>query len=102
VTAYLVVPAATGRVPSASPMSARLRRPVAPLLFLFANHEQLFHRKAMERYAAAATGAKTVKWYDAGHDLNDPQALIDRAAWLKERFGLRSVNEILRKKLGQD
>ena len=56
----------------------------------------------MERYAAAATGAKTVKWYDAGHDLNDPQALIDRAAWLKKRVGLRSVNEILRKKLGQD
>ena len=74
----------------------------APLLFQFANHEQLFDRKAMERYAAAATGAKTVKWYDAGHDLNDPQALIDRAAWLKERVGLRSVNEILRKKLGQD
>ena len=74
----------------------------APLLFQFANHEQLFDRKAMERYAAAATGAKTVKWYDAGHDLNDPQALIDRAAWLKERVGLRSVNEILRKKRGQD
>ena len=87
---------------SASPMSARLRRPVAPPLFHFANHEQMFDRKAMERYAAAATGAKTVKWYDAGHDLNEPEALIDRAAWLKERVGLRSVNEILRKKLGQD
>jgi dienelactone hydrolase len=71
----------------------------APLLFQFARHERLFDRAAMERYAAAATGTKTVKWYDAGHDLNDPQALIDRAAWLKDRVALRPVAEILGKRL---
>src|SRR5262249_1701798 len=54
-----------------------------PLLFQFATHERLFDRKAMERYAQAVTGVKVVKWYDAGHDLNDLQALLDRAEWLR-------------------
>ncbi len=74
----------------------------APLLFQFANHERLFDRPAMERYAAAATGAKSVKWYDTGHDVNDPQALLDRAAWLKERVGLGSVSDILRRMLEKE
>jgi APA family basic amino acid/polyamine antiporter len=74
----------------------------APLLFQFATHERLFDRAAMERYQAAATGPKTVKWYDAGHDLNDPQALIDRAEWLRERIGLRSVAELLAKRFRKE
>jgi dienelactone hydrolase len=73
-----------------------------PLLFQFANHERLFDRAAMERYAAAATGAKSVKWYDTGHDLNDPQALLDRAAWLRDKAGLGSVGPILRKRLEKE
>jgi hypothetical protein len=48
-------------------------------------------RPAMDRYAAAAPAAKTVKWYDTGHELNDPQALRDRAEWLRERVGLSPV-----------
>src|SRR5262249_55639950 len=71
----------------------------APLLFQFATHERLFNRAAMERYAAAATGPQTVKWYDAGHDLNDPQALFDRANWLTDRVGVGSLAEILGKRL---
>lgn len=71
----------------------------APLLFQFATHERLFNRSAMERYAAAATGPKTVKWYDAGHDLNDPQALFDRADWLTDQVGVRSLAEVLGKRL---
>ena len=29
-----------------------------------------------------------VKWYDTGHELNDPQALTDRATWLREKLGV--------------
>jgi hypothetical protein len=74
----------------------------APLLFQFARHERLFDEKAMERYAAAATGSKEVKWYDTGHDLNDVQALLDRAAWLRMRVGLRPIAPILREKMGDE
>ena len=73
-----------------------------PLLFQFARHERLFDRAAMERYAEAATGPKAVKWYDTGHDLNDVQALLDRASWLRKRVGLRPIAPILREKMGDE
>jgi dienelactone hydrolase len=60
----------------------------APLLFQFARYERYFDKAAMERYAKAAREPKVVKWYDTGHELNDIQALADRAAWLRERIGL--------------
>ena len=56
----------------------------------------------MERYAAAASGPKEVKWYDTGHDLNDVQALLDRASWLRKRVGLRPIGPILREKMGDE
>jgi dienelactone hydrolase len=59
-----------------------------PLLLQFANFERYFDKPAMDRYAATAPAGKTVKWYDTGHELNDPQALHDRAEWLSERVGL--------------
>ena len=73
-----------------------------PLLFQFARFERYFNESAMKRYAKAATGPKEVKWYDTGHDLNDPQALLDRAAWLREKAGLASAGPILRKRLDKD
>jgi len=59
-----------------------------PLLFQFARHERYFDKAAMERYCAAAPKGTPVKWYDTGHELNDPDALTDRAAWLREQIGL--------------
>jgi formylglycine-generating enzyme required for sulfatase activity len=59
-----------------------------PLFFQFARYERYFNKAAMDRYANAATCPKEVRWYDTGHDLNDPQALADRAAWLKRIVGL--------------
>jgi dienelactone hydrolase len=70
-----------------------------PLLFQFARFEQYFNEAAMQRYAKAATDPKTVKWYDTGHDLNDIQALIDRADWLKEKIGFKSITPIIEKML---
>ena len=62
-----------------------------PLLFQFARYERILNRAAMDRYAQAARGPKEVRWYDTGHDLNDPQALADRAAWLKPIVGLAPI-----------
>jgi len=62
----------------------------APLFFQFAKHEQYFDKAAMNRYYAAAKEPKSVKWYDTGHELNDPQALADRAAWLGKRLGFKA------------
>jgi dienelactone hydrolase len=62
-----------------------------PLLFQFANFEQNFSNEAMQRYYQAGSQPKEVKWYDTGHDLNDPQALFDRAAWLTKQIGIAPV-----------
>jgi hypothetical protein len=69
----------------------------APLLFQFARYERYFDKAAMDRYAKAAREPKEVKWYDTGHELNDPQALLDRAAWLREKVGLGSIESHLKK-----
>ncbi len=65
-----------------------------PLLFQFARHERYFDKAAMDRYEKAARGPKEVLWYDTGHELNDPQALLDRAAWLRKRVGLGPVKAV--------
>jgi pimeloyl-ACP methyl ester carboxylesterase len=62
-----------------------------PLFFQFARHERYFGLAAMERYAKAAPKGTPVKWYDTGHELNDPQALIDRATWLREKLGMEPL-----------
>ncbi len=70
-----------------------------PLLFQFARYERYFNEAAMLKYARAASEPKIIEWYDTGHDLNDLQALIDRANWLQRQIGIKSVLPILQKKL---
>jgi hypothetical protein len=70
-----------------------------PLLFQFATHERYFNEAAMKRYAQAASEPKVVKWYDTGHELNDFQALIDRAEWLQKQIGIKPLGPILQKRL---
>jgi hypothetical protein len=69
----------------------RFVRKAAPvsLLMQFGKFEQYFDRDSANRYAGAATEPKKVLWYDAAHDLNDPQALRDRYGWLVEHVGLK-------------
>jgi predicted esterase len=40
-----------------------------------------------EALHAAAPASRTIRWYDAGHGL-DQQAQLDRLDWLHERIGL--------------
>jgi dienelactone hydrolase len=60
-----------------------------PLLMQFGRFEEHFDRDSANRYIAAAREPKKVLWYDSAHDMNDPQALRDRYAWLVERIGLK-------------
>ncbi|MBD0372385.1 MAG: acetylxylan esterase [Pyrinomonadaceae bacterium] len=60
-----------------------------PLLFQFARFERYFNEAAMLRYAQAASHPKLIKWYDTGHELNDPQALRDRSDWLQKQVGIK-------------
>ena len=69
-----------------------------PLFFQFARYERYFNMAAMNRYADAARCPKEVRWYDTGHDLNDPQALADRAAWLKRVVGLAPIGAFTAKR----
>ena len=69
-----------------------------PVFFQFANYERYFDEKAMNRYADAAKDPKLVKWYPTGHELNDIQALIDRANWLKDKIGLGPIDLTVGKK----
>ncbi|MFN0179251.1 MAG: alpha/beta hydrolase family protein [Gemmatimonadales bacterium] len=56
-----------------------------------ARYEPLISLAASRRYADAGSEPKTVVWYDTGHELNDPQALFDRIAWLDRRLGLKPL-----------
>jgi dienelactone hydrolase len=60
-----------------------------PLLLQFANYEQYFDKASMQHAVAAASEPKKVLYYDTAHDLNDPQALEDRYAWLVKYINLR-------------
>lgn len=64
------------------------RVPPVPVFLQFARYEQYFGQEAANRYIAAAREPKKVSWYDTDHELNDPQCLRDRVAWLTEHVGL--------------
>jgi len=72
-----------------------------PLLFQFAQFERYFNEAAMKRYAQAASEPKLVLWYDTGHELNEIQALMDRANWLRRYIGMEPIAPILRKSLSR-
>lgn len=60
----------------------------APLLFQFANEDEHVPKERAEEFYAAAADPKEIRWYEAGHGLND-EARQDRVAWLSEQLGLR-------------
>jgi dienelactone hydrolase len=69
-------------VPFASPI---------PLLFQFARYESYFGEESMTRYFQAASEPKLIKWYNTGHELNDFQALLDRADFLERKIGIKPI-----------
>jgi cephalosporin-C deacetylase-like acetyl esterase len=55
-----------------------------PLLFQAARFDPGVSESDTRDYFALAGKPKELKWYDSGHDLNDPQAFADRQAWLRK------------------
>jgi len=60
----------------------------APVLFQFGTDDPHVPRQRAEEFFNAAKPPKEMKWYEAGHGLNE-DATLDRKNWLKEKLGLR-------------
>jgi dienelactone hydrolase len=61
--------------------------PPAEVFFQFATDDFHVPRERAEEFFAAAKEPKEMKWYEAGHGLNE-EATRDRKAWLKEKLEL--------------
>lgn len=59
----------------------------ANVFFQFATDDFHVPKERAEEFFAAAKEPKEMKWYEAGHGLNE-DATIDRKAWLKQKLGL--------------
>jgi cephalosporin-C deacetylase-like acetyl esterase len=74
-----------------APIDAKnfIGKATAPLLFQAARFDPGVTESDTNDYFAMAPKAKELKWYDSGHDLNDPQAFADRQAWLRKQLAVR-------------
>jgi dienelactone hydrolase len=59
----------------------------ADVFFQFATDDYHVPKERAEEFFAAARDPKEMKWYEAGHGLNE-QSTQDRKAWLKRKLGL--------------
>ncbi|HET9587505.1 MAG TPA: hypothetical protein VFO91_01840 [Anaerolineales bacterium] len=68
-------------------MICRTQSP-ASLFFQFATEDPHVPRERAKEFFAAAQEPKEVRWYRAGHGLNE-EAARDRKAWLKDKLSLK-------------
>ena len=59
----------------------------AEVLFQFATDDFHVPKERAEAFFAAAKDPKELKWYEAGHGLNEA-ATVDRKTWLRQKLGL--------------
>jgi dienelactone hydrolase len=59
----------------------------APILFQFSNDDFHVPRERAEEFFAAAREPKEIRWYQAGHGLNE-EATKERMAWLTDALSL--------------
>ena len=64
-------------------------RSSVPLLFQAARFDLGVSESDTRDYFAMAAEPKELKWYDSGHDLNDPQAFVDRQSWLRKYLNIQ-------------
>jgi dienelactone hydrolase len=72
------------------PITHILNLSPAEAFFQFATNDPHVPKERAEEFFAAAKKPKEVKWYEAGHGLNQ-EATVDRKAWLKERLKLKAA-----------
>ncbi len=75
----------------------RLIASVAPaaVLFQYGRHDRIVNGETGVRYERAAREPKLLKWYDGGHELNDLDALADRAAFLRQHVGIAPIGPLV-------
>jgi dienelactone hydrolase len=66
----------------------------ATILFQSGRRDENVPVEEAAKYHQAASEPKAVKWYDAGHSLND-EARRDRMAWLSQLLGIRTERSSL-------
>jgi pimeloyl-ACP methyl ester carboxylesterase len=54
----------------------------SPILFQFGRFDSFVSRAMAERLAQSMPRPQRTEFYDAGHAVNDPRAMIDRCAFL--------------------
>jgi len=59
----------------------------APVFFQFADNDPHLPKERAEKFFAVARKPKEMKWYEAGHGLNE-ESTKDRKVWLAEKLGL--------------
>jgi predicted esterase len=69
------------------PINHVARLSPAPLLFQFARDDFHVPQERASAFCEAAAEPKQIRWYDAGHGLNE-KAAQDRVAWLSEQLRL--------------
>lgn len=60
----------------------------AEIFFQFATDDFHVPKERAEEFFTAAKDPREMKWYEAGHGLNE-EATRDRTSWLKEKLGLK-------------
>jgi dienelactone hydrolase len=63
----------------------------------FARFDRFITKAQADRYAAAASEPKLVRWYDTGHEFNDLASIHDRGSWLARRLNLPGYDERFRR-----
>lgn len=58
----------------------------APILFQFGRFDQFVPRAEAERLVHSIPRPQKVIFYDAGHSVNDPRAIVDRSVFLARRI----------------
>jgi hypothetical protein len=70
------------------------------LLFQSARLDPGVPEEQAQAFFDAASQPKALKWYDTAHEVVDIAAISDRARFLDLQLGLRSIDPILRAKIG--
>jgi dienelactone hydrolase len=60
----------------------------ASSLFQFSNNDKYITRTEAEQFFKAASDPKTIKWYDADHQLETDKVRQDRLDWLSQQLSL--------------
>jgi dienelactone hydrolase len=75
--------------------------PAIPKLFQSARYDPGVPLKDSEDFFNAASQPKELRWYETGHDVDDPGAISDRVRFLAKSLGLGSAEGLLEEITGR-